>query len=138
MASDPQADHAEIVRRGFTAALAGDLGVLEEILHPDVTWHGGDPASGCIGRRQVLAFMRNAVTHNRGVLRQGSPQLVDVIGAGDRVVVLIAPEGDPDTELRANITTFRDGQVIEMLAQESPEAALASLGLDGALLRRAR
>ena len=123
-------DHVATVRRGFTAALAGDLQTLEQLLHPDVVWHGGDPRSGCVGRKQVLAFMRSAVTHERGRLRQGRPRLVDVIDAGDRVVVLIAPDGDPDAELRANITTFRDGLVVEMLAQESPEAAFAAVGAD--------
>jgi hypothetical protein len=31
-------------------------------------------------------------------------------------------------ELRANLTTFRDGKIVEMVAHESPEAALAAAG----------
>ncbi len=54
-------------------------------------------------------------------------ELVDVADFGDRVVVVIRP-GDPVRagELRANMTTFRNGKVIEMVAFESPEGALAA------------
>ncbi|HEY6397612.1 MAG TPA: hypothetical protein VIX82_09185 [Solirubrobacteraceae bacterium] len=38
-------------------------------------------------------------------------------------MIVIRP---PDAELRANLTTFRDGKVTEMVAFESPEAALAA------------
>jgi len=37
--------NAQIARRGFDAMLSGDLGVIAEMLDPDVKWHGGDPSS---------------------------------------------------------------------------------------------
>ena len=130
-------DHIAAVRRGFAAALSGDLDTLADLLDPDVVWHGGNPDDGCRGREEVLAFMRRAARQGRGP-QAGHPALVDVIAAGDRMVVLIAPDGDPESELRANLTTFQDGRVVEILAQESPEAALAAVGLGTAGLRPAR
>jgi ketosteroid isomerase-like protein len=94
----------ERVRRGYEAALRGDLDVIRELLDPDVKWHGGDPfAPGvCRNRDQALAFMREA----RGGGRIG--ELVDV---------------------RANLTTFRNGKVVEMVHYPDPQDALAAAGL---------
>ena len=47
-----------------------------------------------------------------------------MIEAGDQVVVVLKPHGAD--EPRANLTTFRDGKVVEMVAFESPEDALAA------------
>ncbi len=60
-------------------------------------------------------------------------QLLDVIDAGDSVVVVMQPpsvEGVASPP-RANVTTFRDGVVVEIIAFESPQAALAHIGLAG-------
>ena len=58
---------------------------------------------------------------------RGLAELVDVIDLGDRVVVVIRPPDAAEPgELRANLTTFRDGKVTEMVAFESPEAAIAA------------
>ena len=62
--------------------------------------------------------------------RQGQRRLgrlLDVIDMGDRVVVVMQPppENGVSPPPRANVTTFRDGQVVEMIGFESPEAALA-------------
>jgi len=52
---------------------------------------------------------------------------VDVVDAGsDRVVVVLQPAGGPR---RANVTTFRDDRVVEIVAYESPGQALAAAGL---------
>jgi hypothetical protein len=63
-------------------------------------------------------------------MRRGAiGELVDVIDAGDQIVVVMCPRrgSEPgESELRANITTFRDGKVVRMVAYASPEAALAA------------
>jgi hypothetical protein len=41
------------------------------------------------------------------------------------VVVVFRPPDAP-SELRANLTTFRGGKVVEMVAYPSPEAAIAA------------
>jgi len=79
----------------------------------------------CHNREQALDFMRQARS------RRGVGELVDVVDAGDRVVVMMRPpslEGEP-AALSANLTTFRDGKVIEMVHYPSPEEALAAAGI---------
>ena len=120
--------NVELVRRGYEAIARGDFELIEEILDPEVVWHGSDGpgTDSCHNRAEALQFMRAA--RRRGALEE----LVDVIDAGDSVVVVMRPRrsGEPDdSHLRANVTTFRDGKVIRMVAHESPEAALAAAGL---------
>jgi ketosteroid isomerase-like protein len=113
------AENVEAARRGFQAAMRGDLSVIEGLLDPDVKWHGGDPAAGCQNRDEALHFIRQAL--DSGI----EAELVDVIDAGDQVIVVLQPTG-ADTP-RANLTTFKDGQVVEMVAFETPEDAQAQL-----------
>ncbi len=98
--------------------MRGDLDLIEDILDPDVKWHGGDPGSGCQNREEALNFMRQAL--GSGI----RAELVDAIDAGDQVIVVLKPAGT--AEPRANLTTFRDGKVVEMVAYESPEDASAA------------
>ncbi len=117
----------DIARRGYQAAARGDLDAIREFLDPEVKWHGGDPTDpvACHNREQALEFMRRART---GRL---IGQLVDVIGAGDKVVVIMrysdTDEGQPG--LSANLTTFRDGKAIEMVHYPNPEDALTAAGV---------
>lgn len=118
--------NVELARRGYEAIMRGDLDAIRELLDPDVKWHGGDPADGCQNRKQALQWMQ------RGRQRRGSPpaELVDMIDAGDRVVVImrrIGENGEP--ELVANLTTFRDGKVVEMIHYPNPGDARAAAGV---------
>jgi ketosteroid isomerase-like protein len=117
--------NAEIARRGFAAIANGDFDAITDLLDPDVKWHGGDPTAegACQNSRQALEFMRQA--HSRGAIAE----LVDVIDAGDQVVVILRPNaaGSGEADLRANLTTFRNGKVVEMVAYASPDEALAAL-----------
>jgi ketosteroid isomerase-like protein len=114
--------NAELAREGFEAVARGDFAAVAELLAPDVAWHGGDRLAdgACRNREQVLAFMRRAQR------QAGIGELVDVVDLGDQVVVVLRPvsDGRGEAELRANLTTFRDGKVVEMVAYESPAAAL--------------
>jgi ketosteroid isomerase-like protein len=118
--------NVDLARRGFEAALRGELEVISGMLDPDVKWHGGDPDApgACHNRDQALEFMRRA----RG--RGGVGELVDMIPAGDKVVVIMRPmaDGEPG-ELSANVTTFRDGKVVEMVHYPDPDDALAAAGV---------
>ncbi len=119
--------NVELARRGYEAALRGDLDAIRAFLHPDVQWHGGDPsaAGACHNREQALEFMRRA----RG--RRGIGELVDVVDAGEKVVVIMRPlseDGEP-VALSANLTTFRDGKAIEMVHYPDPKNALAAAGV---------
>ncbi len=76
----------------------------------------------CHNRTEALEVMR------QGRFRRTEAQLVDVVGAGDKVVVITSREsGDGERERGANLTTFRDGKVIEMVHYADPDDALAQL-----------
>ena len=86
-------------------------------------WHGGDPdgEGACRNRDEALEVIRQAFD-------QGfAADLVSVIGAGDRVVVILRPAGADRTV--ANLTTFREGRAIEMVHFPNPDDALAAIGL---------
>jgi ketosteroid isomerase-like protein len=121
--------NVEAARRGYAAIARGDLDAVAELLDPEVKWHAGDPtAEGtCQNRVQALRFM------SRPERPQPVGALVDVIDAGDRVVVIMRPPGS-DAEpglLQANLTTFRDGKVVGMVHYDDPQDALAAAGLPG-------
>jgi ketosteroid isomerase-like protein len=112
-----------LARRGFEAVARGELDAIGELLDPQVKWHGGDPGAdgACRNRDQALAFMRQALRRRR------LGELVDVIDAGDRVVVIMRPGGrGAKAEPVANVTTFRDGKVVEMVHFDDVEQALAA------------
>ena len=119
--------NVELARRGYEAALHGNLDAIRALLDANVKWHGGDPSApgACHDRDQALEFMRQARS------RRGVGNLVDVIGAGDKVVVIMRPpaEEGEQAELSANLTTFREGKVVEMVHYPNPQDALAAAGL---------
>lgn len=68
----------ELARAGYAAIARGQLAVLDELLAPDVRWHGGDPAAegACRSRAEAKAFIEAALA------RGGVGRLVDVVDAG--------------------------------------------------------
>lgn len=120
--------NADIAREGFAAIARGDFDAINEFLDPDVKWHAGNPSDGCQNRGQALAWIRG-----RGQRTAGAPvpELVDVVQEGDRVVVVMQPhpsDDDPQPQRTANLTTFRDGKVVEMVHYDDAAQALAALG----------
>lgn len=116
----------ELARRGFAALARGDIDVIADLLAEDVLWHAGDPSAEgtCHNRRQALDWINRPD-------RQGPGELLEVIDAGDRVVVILQPppiDGMPSPP-RGQITTFRDGKVIEMRGFATVESALEAAGL---------
>jgi ketosteroid isomerase-like protein len=116
--------NVELARSGFVSALAGDFDAIGALLDSDVKWHGGDPSApgSCQNRVQALEFMRRAHEHGR------LGELVDVVGAGDKVVVImrLPTQNGKQAPLVANLTTFRGGRVIEMVHYSNPDDALAA------------
>src|ERR1700760_1968281 len=117
--------NVEIARRGFAAVLSGDFDAVTEFLDPDVKWHGGDPdgMGACRDRDEAMEVIRKAFEGGFAA------DLVNVIGAGDRVVVVMRP-ADSDRTV-ANLTTFREGKAIDMAHCPNPEDALAAAGRGG-------
>lgn len=120
-------DNADIARAGFAAIARGDFDAVSEFLDPEVKWHGGNPADGCQSRKQALAWIRGRGDRKAGPV----PELVDVVVAGDRVAVIMQPTPtgqDPEPRRTANLATFRDGKVVEMVHYADAAEALAALG----------
>jgi ketosteroid isomerase-like protein len=118
--------NVELARGGYEAILRGDLDAIGELLDPDVKWHAGDPSVGCQDRKQTLGWMR------QNWLRRGGPpgEVVEMLDAGDKVVVIMRrTDDDGEPELVANLTTFRDGKVTEMVHYPNPDDARAAAGL---------
>lgn len=120
--------NVELARRGYQAAARGDYDMIAELLDPDVKWHWGDPSApgACHNRAEALEFMRHRPN------RRPLGELVDVIDAGNQVVVITrpAPDGTGPPAESANVTTFRDGKVVEMVHYPDPKAALAAAGVE--------
>jgi ketosteroid isomerase-like protein len=119
--------NVDAARRGYRAALRGDFDLIGELLDPEVKWHAGDPAAqgACRNRAEALEFMRSSWAS------RGLGELVDVIDAGGKVVVIIQrpSEGDWPAAASANVTTFRRGKVVEMVHYPSADDALAAAGV---------
>lgn len=117
----------ELARRGYEAIRQGDYTQVAELLDEDVKWHFGDPTAigACRNRSQALAFMQRPG-------RSPLPEVVELIDAGDRVVVVLQPPPeDGETQPpRAQVTTFRDGKVTEMVGYPTVAAAFAAAGVD--------
>jgi ketosteroid isomerase-like protein len=122
--------NVELARRGYEAARRGDLDAIREFLDPEVKWHAGDRSAptACHNREQALEFMRRARA------RRGIGELVDVVDAGEQVIVIMRPppEGGEPAALSANLTTFRNGKAVEMVHYPSPAEAFAAAGIVGA------
>lgn len=120
--------NVDLARRGFEAALCGDLDTVAEMLDEHVKWHGGDPTAegSCQNRDQALNVIRRSP-----VIGGDRVELVDIVGAGDRVVVILRrpAAGDESAQTVANLTTFRDGKVVEMVHYPTAAGALAAAGL---------
>jgi ketosteroid isomerase-like protein len=129
--ADMAVSNVELARRGFEAIARGDFDAVAGMLDPNVRWHGGDPEdeNACKNRKQALAWMQRAPRRGTGPL----PALVDVVEGGDRVVVVMQPApsaDDPAPCKTANLATFRDGLVVEMVHYDDASDALAVLGRD--------
>ena len=63
--------------------------------------------------------------------RQRVGELIDVRAAGDQVVVIMRPPSGRGERaaLTANLTTFHNGKIIELVDYPNPEDALAAAGL---------
>jgi ketosteroid isomerase-like protein len=124
---DVSESNVELARRGYEAVVRGDLETVKEFLDPNVRWHGGDPTfeGACRNRQEAIEYMRAAR------LRRGIAELVDVVDAGEKVVLILRPPGEDGEQptLTANLTTFRDGKAVEMVHYDSADEALAAAGV---------
>ena len=107
--------------------MRGDLDAIGELLDPDVKWHGGDPC-GRLPEPQADARV-DAPSERRRAAPPGEVVEHDRRRRQGRRDHAAAPARTSEPELVANLTTFRDGKVIEMVHYPNPDDALAAAGV---------
>lgn len=121
--------NAELVHRGFTAALAGDTAVVAALLDEDVRWHGaGDDEGGCQNRKQTLRWMSEAISRGVRVELLEARELPD----GRVLLLLQRTLGEDETELplpHGQILSFRNGKIAEMVVYPIAAEALQAAGV---------
>ena len=112
--------NADLLRRAYEAAEAGDLQPLLDALADDVTWRDsslGPLAGEYHGKDDVLAFFAKMMEVYAGTLRV---EVHDILANDDHGVVLTRERGETAGEpvgwTGTHIWTFRDGRCTEFLA----------------------
>ena len=110
-------------RTRAAASLRGDVAAIGELLDRDVNWHGGEPNGPGSCRDHALRFVSGSE-----VTRGGRFELVEVVGAGDNVVVIMRPpaHGAGPAAPVASLATCRDDRVIEIVHCPDAREALAA------------
>jgi ketosteroid isomerase-like protein len=120
------AANVQLARRGYEAVTHGDVAAVAALLDENVKWHWGDPSAegACRNRSEALSFMQRPG-------RRGPGELIDVLDAGEEVVVITQPppvDGEP-VPPRAQITKLKNGKVVEMVGYPTVHDALVAAGL---------
>ena len=119
--------NAEIVRRGFEDASRGDVDEVAALLDEDVYW-GAPGGGGCQDRRQALRWM------SAGISRGVNVEVVETRELPDGRVLVVLQRTTPFADERelpephAQIVSFRDGKISEMLVYPTAGEALATAG----------
>ena len=95
------ADRTALVRKGFDAFANGDIATLQELLHPDVVWHGAgnSPISGDFrGGNDVFALFGKILEETQGTFKQD---------------VHAVTEGDDHVVALTHATGSRNGKTLE-------------------------
>jgi len=103
--------NVELARAGLRGVTACRCRCHRWIRDRDVKWHGGEPNGPGSCRDHALRFVSGSE-----VTRGGRFELVEVVGAGDNVVVIMRPpaHGAGPAGPVANLATCRDNRVIEI------------------------
>lgn len=111
-------DNLDLVRRGWEAAVRGDVETVAGLLAEDVRWHAaGDDSGGCQNRPEALQWMRAAIERGPAV------EILEVQDLGEnRVLVTLQRGGAP--EAHAQVVTIRHGKIAEMVVYPTPAEAL--------------
>ncbi|MEV6876308.1 nuclear transport factor 2 family protein [Amycolatopsis sp. NPDC051128] len=119
--------NATLVRRGYEAFSAGDLGTLSEIIAPDAVQHmpGHNTFSGDHkGRDSILAMYGQLAERSGGTLKV---ELEEVYANDDEVVTVYhvtgRREGKQLDTRHALVFRIRDGKAAELTDVSSDEAA---------------
>ncbi|HVB09814.1 MAG TPA: phosphotransferase, partial [Bacillota bacterium] len=125
------ADAVNVVSEAFAAMMRGDLATVRRLVAPDLEWTYLDPSfespepQVCHGREELEAGLRRMAAHGL------HPQLEEVAGRGDRVLVV---EHTPGLDARRArqagdrnfyVATVREGRITALRACRSRAEAAA-------------
>jgi ketosteroid isomerase-like protein len=118
-------DHVQLVRDTWDALSRGDLSPLESLLAPDAKWRAvEDGPWNCENRRQIIDVMTENL-HGRL-----SGHIDDAFAVGERIVVALRPDGEPDgwpldNGIRYVVVSVADDRGTEMKGCANRPVALA-------------
>ncbi len=121
--------NSELARRGFDAIAPATSTRSAELLDPDVKWHGGDPTprAAAQNRNQALAGCEvrraGAVDRCQSWSMWSGPATVSSRSCSHH-----PRADDPAPRRTANLATFRNGKVVEMVHYDDAADALSALG----------
>jgi ketosteroid isomerase-like protein len=132
---DQPSDNVALIRRTYARYAIGEVDAILDIVDPDLKWTFLDPSEAepepqiCHGRHELA----HALERQRS---QGlRSQLEEVIGNGDRVVVITRTPGLDDLRARqandrnVDVLTVQSGRVVAIRACRTREEALALAGI---------
>ncbi len=120
--------NAESVRLGFEAAARGEVDAVAALLDEHVYWGAPGHENGCQNRDQALRWMSEGISRGINVDVVETRELSD----GRVLVVLqrnIPRDGESEPPApHAQIVSFRDGKITEMLVYPTADEALGAAG----------
>ena len=130
-------ENVELIRTAYEAYAWGDVQSLLELVDPEVEWTYLDPGfedsdpQVCHGRRELQTALERQA--ERGL----KAELDEVVGSGDRVMVVVRIPGIDAYRMRkANdrnfaVLTVREGSIVALRDCRDRDEALAVAGIPG-------
>lgn len=127
--------NAELIRRAYDAYARGDLAAMLEVVDPELEWTYLDPSledpqpQVCHGRHELQSALQRQA--ERGL----RAQLEEIIGHGDRVMVVVRTPGVDAHRVRQaddrnyDVFTVRDGRIVALRACHDRQEALRFTGI---------
>jgi uncharacterized protein len=120
-------ENAKLVRRGYEAFSAGDMGTLTELFPEDAVWHvpGQAGLAGTKnGRDEVFAYFGELVSRSGGTLKL---TLHDVVGGDDHTIGLHHDNAERDGKVLDHnvvlVVHVKDGRFTEVWELHEDQAA---------------
>jgi len=118
--------NAALVRSGYEAFAAGDMGKVGELFSPEIVWHapGSNPLSGDrVGAEAVFENFGKLMELTAGTFGQ---EIHDVVANDDHVVVLVTQWWERPHPYRGSsvhVWHVKDGKAVEAWLADLDQAA---------------
>jgi ketosteroid isomerase-like protein len=128
-------ENVELIRRAYDAYARGDLATILEVVDPDLEWTYLDPSledpqpQVCHGRHELQSALQRQA-------KQGlRAQLEEILGHGDRVMVVVRTPGidayrvQQADDRNYDVFTVQDGRIVALRACHDRQEALRLTGI---------